>query len=657
MCGLTGYWARRGDPASWLADLAASVEALRQRGPDDSGVWVRPGGRVALGHTRLSILDLSPLGHQPMRSPDGAVTMVFNGEVYNFAAVRAELEALGHRFRSRGDSEVVLAAYQQWGVAAADRFTGMFAIAFWNERERRLVLLRDRMGVKPLYYAWDGKAFWFGSELKALRAFAAWTPEVDRDALGEYLQFGYVSAPRSIYRGVSKLLPGHWLELGEVGEPVARRYWAPDVDAAPLEGSEEELEQRLESILVDAFRYRMVSDVPVGVFLSGGLDSSLVAALLQRYGGGDVRTFTIGFEDERFDESRHARRVAEHLGTRHSERIVGASDMAEVLTHWGDLFDEPFGDTSGVPTYLVSRMAREHVKVALSADGGDELFSGYAHYGVVLERHRALARWPRALREAAALPLAAFGGGRAEAIAAHLPLPAGKRHAARRSLLERCAKLAVMLPDVDGPTMYDLAMSFWTPWEVAALLGGDTQPRERVEGPGGLADQMVHCDLRHYLPDDILAKVDRTTMAAGLEGREPMLDHHLVEFALRLPLGMRRGPLGTKHLLRKVLYKYVPRELIERPKQGFAIPLSSWLRGDLAPLIDEYLSPSRVRAGGLLDPDAVGRAVANFRAGGPANDRLDVQKVWLLLAFEMWRSRWDQGYRRQEVAHARAVHD
>ena len=657
MCGITGYWARRGDPAPWLADLAGSVEALKQRGPDDSGVWVRPGGRVALGHTRLSILDLSPAGHQPMRSHDGSITMVFNGEVYNFVAVRAELEALGHRFRSSGDSEVVLAAYQQWGVAAAERFTGMFAIAFWNERERRLVLLRDRMGVKPLYYAWDGKSLWFGSELKALRAFAAWTPEVDREALGEYLQFGYVSAPRSIYRNVSKLMPGHWLELGEIGEPASHRYWAPDVQSPPLEGSEDELERRLEAILVEGFRYRMVSDVPVGVFLSGGIDSSLVAALLQRYGGGDLRTFTIGFDDARFDESRHAKRVAEHLGTRHTERIVRADDMAGVLAHWGELFDEPFGDTSGVPTYLVSRMAREQVKVALSADGGDELFNGYAHYGVVLDRHRALALWPRVLRQAAALPLAAFGDGRAETIAERLPLPAAQRHAARRGVLERLAKLGVMLPEVDGPTMYDLAMSFWTPWEIRALLGTSIQPRERAEGPGGLADHMVHCDLRHYLPGDILAKVDRTTMAAGLEGREPMLDHRLVEFALRLPLGLRRGALGTKHLLRKILYRYVPRELIERPKQGFAIPLAAWLRGELAPLIDEYLSPSRVRAGGLLDPDVVGRTVANFRTGGPGNDRLDTQKVWLLLAFEMWRSRWDEGYQRQEVAHARAVHD
>ena len=651
MCGITGYWTRRGDPAPWLGDLAASVESLKQRGPDDSGVWVRPGGRIALGHTRLSILDLSALGHQPMRSSDGTLTMVFNGEVYNFAVVRAELEALGHRFRSTGDSEVVLAAIRQWGMKAAQKFVGMFAIAVWDEQARRLMLLRDRMGVKPLYYAWDGARFWFGSELKALRAFSAWHPEIDRDALGEFLQYGYISAPRSIYRGVRKLMPGHWLELGEIGEPVAHAYWAPPHVGEKLAASEEELEQRLESILVEACRYRMVSDVPVGVFLSGGLDSSLVTALLQRYGGGEVRTFTVGFDDERYDESRHARKVAAHLGTWHCERVVGASDMRQVLERWGELFDEPFGDQSGVPTYLVSQMAREHVKVALSADGGDELFWGYSHYGVVVERQMALARWPRAARAAiAALPSHAL-----RTLAEQLPKPEW-RHAARRKVVERVEKLAMLLPDVDPPTLYDLAMSFWTPWDIGDLLGAMPAPRERVEAPN-LAEQMVRSDLRHYLPDDILVKVDRTTMAAGLEGREPLLDHRLVDFALRLPLAMRRGPLGTKHLLRRILYRHVPRELIERPKQGFAIPLARWLRGELAPLLDEYLDPARIRDAGIFDPDAVGRAVANFREGGEANDRLDVQKVWHLLAFEMWRSRWHvEQTRVKEPPHARAVH-
>jgi asparagine synthase (glutamine-hydrolysing) len=610
---------------------------------------------VALGHTRLSILDLSPLGHQPMRSADGSLTMVFNGEVYNFAVVRSELESLGHRFRSSGDSEVILAAIQEWGVKAVDKFIGMFAIAIWNERERRLMLLRDRMGVKPLYYAWNGTTLWFGSELKALRAFNAWQPEIDRDALGEYLQFGYVSAPRTIYGNVRKLLPGHWLELGEVGEPVSHEYWSPTAKLEPLRGSEEELQRHLEYLLIDAFRYRMVSDVPVGVFLSGGIDSSLVAALLQRYGGGEVRTFTIGFDDPRFNESGHAKAVARHLGTHHTEQIVTAADMRDVLTHWADLFDEPFGDSSGVPTYLVARMARENVKVALSADGGDELFCGYNHYGLVLGREKSLARWPQGARRALARSL---GAGSLMPVGDHLPLPSKLRHAARRNVIDRLEKLRLMLPDLDRATMYDLSLTSWTPSEIAALLGRESAARDRVELSGAsFSDQMCMDDIRHFLPDDILVKVDRTTMAAGLEGREPLLDHRVVEFALRLPLEMRRGALGNKHLLRKILYKHVPREIIERPKQGFGVPLASWMRGELAPLVDRYLAPDRIRDAGILDPDRVTRAVRNFREGGPGNDRVDTQKLWYLLAFEMWREKWMKPAERADEgnADARAV--
>jgi asparagine synthase (glutamine-hydrolysing) len=613
---------------------------------------------VALGHTRLSILDLSPLGHQPMHSHDGTITMVFNGEVYNFAVIRAELEALGHRFRSSGDSEVILAAFREWGVRAVDRFIGMFAIALWDERTRRLTLLRDRMGVKPLYYAWNGTTLWFGSELKALRAHRAWTPEIDRESLAEYLQYGYVSAPRAIYRNVRKLLPGHWLELGELGEPVVQRYWAPPLESSSADIPEAELEQQLEHLLIDAFRHRMISDVPLGVFLSGGIDSSLVAAILKRHGGGELRTFTIGFDDPRFDESGRAREVARHLGTRHTERILSGSHMREVLTQWADLFDEPFGDSSGVPTYLVSKLAREHVKVALSADGGDELFHGYSHYGVCLERERALERVPSAARRLVSASLHGMSAGPFSEFADRLPLPAHLRHSARRGVAERLDKLHAILPGIDRERMYDLALTSWAPWEIEPLLGSPAVRRDPVEsGSLGFAERMSLNDLRHFLPDDILVKVDRATMATGLEGREPLLDHRIVEFALRLPMRLRRGPLGAKHLLRKVLYKYVPRALIDRPKQGFAVPLASWLRGELAPLVHEYLSPQRIREGGLLDPDRVARAVANFQEGGPANDRLDTQKLWYLLAFEMWREKWmRQDHRDTEVRHARAVH-
>jgi asparagine synthase (glutamine-hydrolysing) len=397
----------------------------------------------------------------------------------------------------------------------------------------------------------------------------------------------------------------------------------------------------------------MVSDVPVGVFLSGGLDSSLVAALLQQDGGGEVRTFTIGFDDPRYDESGWARKVASHLGTRHTERIVTAGDMLDVLRQWAEVFDEPFGDQSGVPTHLVSKMAREHVKVALSADGGDELFSGYSHYGVLLDRERALSRVPQIARGA----IAKLSPVALRATVEGAPMPSRWRHGARRRFVERVEKLQVLFPALDRATMYDLAMSFWTPWEVSSLLGGSVAARDRVGAPA-FADQMSRCDLRYYLPDDILVKVDRATMAVGLEGREPLLDHRLAEFALRLPLAMRRGALGAKHLLRKILYRRLPRELVERPKQGFAIPLSSWLRGELAPLLHDYLDPKRIREAGVFDPVMVATALSNFRDGGAANDRIDAQKVWLLLAFEMWRERWagDQHHRDEGAAHARAVH-
>ena len=641
MCGITGYWARGAPPEGWLRDLPAAVHSLRQRGPDDSGTWARPDASVAFGHARLSILDLSQLGHQPMRSEDGDLVMVFNGEIYNFAEIRSELEKLGHRFRGSGDSEVVLAALREWGSAAVGRFIGMFAIALWSESERRLWLIRDRLGVKPLYYAWDGGTFWFGSELKALRAFGAWRAEIDAGALGEYFQFGYVSAPRSIYRHVFKLLPGHWLELRERGEPVTRCYWSALEPREPLTQPESELEEQLEALCIDAFRYRMVSDVPVGVFLSGGLDSSLVAAVLARHSGQTVHTFTVGFSEAPFDESPWARQVAEHLGTRHTEHRLDPSEMARILPRWADLFDEPFGDPSGVPTFLVSRIARESVKVALSADGGDELFSGYQHYDTMLARERMMARVPLAARHAMSRTLQWVPGQSLQGLVDGFPAPASLRHAARRVIVDRLEKLRGVLPGVDPAALYDAGSSFWVPAETARLLGVAGAPRPLLNGhPRSFADHMTCCDLRHYLPDDILTKVDRTTMAVGLEGREPLLDHRLVEFALRLPLALRRGPLGTKHLLRRVLYRYVPRAMMERPKQGFAIPMSRWLRGELSGLLDAHLAPERIRAAGILDPVTVARALRNFREGGPRQDRLDTQKLWLLLAFEMWREKW-----------------
>lgn len=641
MCGITGYWAQRSEPDLWACDLARSVETLRLRGPDDSGVWVSSERDVGLGHTRLSILDLSDLGHQPMVSEDGDFVMVFNGEIYNFAQIRSELQARGHRFRSSGDSEVVLSALREWGPAAVERFIGMFAIALWCRSQRRLWLIRDRLGVKPLYYAWNGRVFWFGSELKALRGFGAWRAEIDRNAVGDYFQYGYIAAPRSIYRHVYKLQPGHWLELGDAGEPVSRCYWSAAEPREPFAASEDELAERLEALCIDAFRYRMVADVPVGVFLSGGLDSTLVAAILSRHSGQQIHTFTIGFQDPDYDESSQAREIAGWLGTCHSERILSPDQMLAILAHWGTLFDEPFGDPSGVPTFLVSRVARESVKVALSADGGDELFSGYHHYGVMLQRERLLARIPAALRHALSHTLQSLPDGSLQRLVDLLPAPASMKHAARRSVVERIARLRSIPPDLNSSRLYELGLSLWTPEESERLLGGPYLRRPLLNGYARcLADHMSHSDIRYYLPDDILTKVDRTTMAVGLEGREPLLDHRLVEFALRLPLHLRRGSLGTKHLLRRVLYRYVPRTMMERPKRGFAVPMSRWLRAGLSDMLDTYLAPDRIREAGICDPRMVRHAVQCFRDAGARRDRLDVQRVWLLAAFEMWREKW-----------------
>lgn len=637
MCGITGYFDRSGRAKESASDLENALAALRHRGPNDQGSWQLDPG-MGLGHTRLSILDLSSHGHQPMVSENGQFVMAFNGEIYNFADIRKDLEPLGHNFKGTGDSEVILAAFCEWGLKAVDRFIGMFAIALWNRSENRLYLLRDRLGVKPLYYSWDGSFLCFGSELKALRAFNSWKVEIDKSALAEYFQFGYINAPRSIYKNVFKLSPGHWLEIGLEGEPITKRYWSVlDALANPLKGSEEQLAAELEALMVDAFRLRMVSDVPVGVFLSGGIDSSMVAAILQKNAAQPIHTFTIGFNEARVNESVHAKRVADYLGTVHSERILETSEAKAILPNWGQLYDEPFFDSSGIPTYLVSKMAGEEVKVVLSADGGDELFSGYNGYTGVLNHLDKRAQIPDFLLKLLRgvlphLPLDAI-----DHAINYSPLPMGMRQWLRSKLSWRACRIRDYVCPTSPGAFYEQALAIWKTDELDQLVGGYTPVREKLDAyPGNVAEQLCLWDIHNYLPGDILAKVDRATMAVSIEGREPLLDHRIVEFAFRLPLHMRRGELGNKHLLRKVLYKYVPRELIDRPKQGFGIPLLEWLRGDLSYLIKDYLDPDKVREQGILDPEMVRCTVQGFQRG----DNYALNKVWTLLAFQMWRERW-----------------
>jgi asparagine synthase (glutamine-hydrolysing) len=574
-----------------------------------------------------------------MHSPDGRLTLVFNGEIYNFNDVRTELLVRGHSFRGTGDTEVILAAFREWGADAVERFTGMFALALWDREEQSLLLVRDRVGVKPLYYGWDGRTLCFGSELKALRAFTHWTPELDMVSVGEYLQYGYIAAPRTIYHGVRKLEPGCRLRFVRGREPRVERYWSVANKAGtPVTGDDAAIEAELEELLVDAFKLRMVSDVPVGVYLSGGIDSSLVTALLAKNTNARLSTFTIGFESGQHNEAGFAADVAQHVGTNHTEYILGVGEALQIARGWGKLFDEPFGDPSGIPTLLVSRLAREQVKVVLSADGGDELFAGYSVYDDALARMEQLARLPDAPLSAVSAALTAVPADRVHTLLGGLGVSARIRGLITRRIKRSRAILANRSP----AGIYDAAISYWLPEEVDALLGGYHNPRNLLDAYAGEPlEQMCLWDFDHYLPEDVLTKVDRTTMAVSLEGREPMLDHRVAEFAFRLPVRLRHGPLGPKHILKSILYRHVPRELVDRPKQGFTIPLESWLRGDLGDLVRDHLSDDRVRHAGMFDPARVRELVNDFYAG---DGRLSVM-LWYLLAFEMWRGEWMDGNR------------
>ena len=639
MCGIAGIFSFNASPID-PEDVANATRSLRHRGPDDEGTWTAR--NVGLGHRRLSILDLTQSGHQPMTRPGSRYVMVYNGEVYNFRDLRKQLEDRGHSFMGSGDSEVVLCALESWGIDdALRRFKGMFAIALYDQIDDSVILIRDRLGVKPLYYGIDSNYLWFGSELKALQEFCHWTPQLDSEALAQYFSLGYINAPRTIYRNVFKLRPGHWLECKR-GEIRERRYWSVlDALAVPLHGTEESLTNELEVLLSASCEARMVSDVPVGVFLSGGIDSSLVTAILQKRHG-NIRTFSIGFGDQEFNEAPFAKSVAEHLGTSHTELIVDSGEATKILFDWGALFDEPFADSSGIPTYLVARLAVASVKVALSADGGDELFSGYNVYTSVLN---AMNR-----RDSVHPMVRQLVGGVLDA----MPIETADRRLVssswiprslrgKRRLTWRLARMRDWLGESNPGALYGrtLANSWWAN-DVRTLIGTEFVADETTASfPGNLAEQMCLWDLHNYLPGDILAKVDRATMATSLEGREPLLDHELVEFAFRLPVALRRGPLGSKHLLRRVLYKYVPQHLVDRPKMGFAVPLGAWLRNDLRTLVGDQLSPGRIKAQAILNPAVVEHTVGMFDAG----DHHAVNRVWSLVAFQLWHERWHGQHR------------
>jgi len=618
--------------------------ALRHRGPDDQGVWVDPDAGLALSHSRLAILDLSAEGHQPMFSADGRFVIVFNGEIYNFHDLRSDLEKSGHSFRGHSDTEVMLAAIVQWGLEAAlKRFVGMFAFGLWDRQERALHLARDRMGEKPLYYGWTDSVFLFGSELKALRAHPRWQGEIDRNALALLMRHNYIPAPHSIYRGIFKLPPGTFLTVataavnpGALPAPVAFWNMKAVVEASvPFAGTEIEAAERFEALLRDAVAKQMVADVPLGAFLSGGVDSSTIVALMQAQSSRPVKTFTIGFREAEFNEANYAKAVANHLGTDHTELYVTPKEAMGVIPRLPEIYDEPFSDGSQIPTFLVSQLARRHVTVSLSGDAGDELFGGYPRYPLAQRIWSRVGWMPRTGRSALSTLLRTLKPQTWDRALGWTSKFASDRVWSER-IGDRLHKLADILSADTPDRTYRGLISHWK--EPEQLVIGAKEPLTALSDPAQWADlpsffqRMMYLDTVTYLPDDILVKVDRASMAVSLESRIPLLDHRVVEFAWRVPLAMKIRKGTDKWLLRQVLYKYVPRTLIERPKKGFGVPIDQWLRGPLRDWAENLLNSDRLRREGFLNPRIVTLKWSEHLSG----KRNWQYYLWDVLMFQAW---------------------
>ena len=648
MCGFAGAFDPGTETAAWPGVLDGMAKALAHRGPDDQGLWHDPQAGIGLAFRRLSILDLSIEGHQPMASPSGRYLMAYNGEVYNFNALREELLAAGVRFRGHSDTEAMLAAFEHWGVVPAiSRFVGMFAFALWDKTERRLHLVRDRIGIKPLYWGWSRGALLFGSEMTSLRRHPSFSAKLDRSAVASFLQFNYVPAPFAIFEGFRKLEPGciRTFELGSgaprSGEGSLTRYWSlGEVASAglaqPFPGDEREAIDELDRRLKESVALRMIADVPLGAFLSGGIDSSLVVALMQAQSTGKVRTFTIGFAEKEYDESAAARAVAARLGTEHTERIVTAGEALEAVPRIAALFDEPFADSSQVPTLFVSELARAHVTVSLSGDGGDELFAGYKRYALFQDLQRSLGRFPLSARRLLASVLRKLPVGSANGLLS-LADPWLRRYGSGGAAGDKLRKLADVLALPDEHALYVHLLSHWKNPE-HLVVGAALRPRlaDDADRPASFHDALhplMFDDMLAYLPDDILVKVDRTSMSVGLEARVPILDHRVVEFAWRLPLSMKVKNGGTKWALRQVLYRYLPPQLVDRPKMGFGLPIDIWLRGPLQPWAGDLLSESRLRRDGLLEPGPILEKWREHLSG-----RRNWQYyLWDVLMLQSWR--------------------
>lgn len=669
MCGIAGFigLSERGNNVL-LAQIAEQMaNTLHHRGPDDSGIWVDSNIGIAMGHSRLSIIDLSIHGHQPMISQTGRYVIVYNGEVYNFPELRKELEKKRYSFKGHSDTEVILSAFEEWGIEnSVKKFVGMFAFAVWDSIEKKLCLARDRIGKKPLYYGWLDNSFCFASELKALQQCPRWNGEINRDVLALYMRHNYIPAPYSIYKNVYKLYPGTLLSIRVEDaingvpdfsplpvtegsekynvQPIS--YWSlrnvyMEAIDTPFIGSQSEAEEILENLLTQAVQYRMISDVPLGALLSGGIDSSLVVALMQYLSSQPIKTFTIGFHESDYNEAPYADAIAKWLGTDHTHLYVTPEDAMRVVPMLPSIYDEPFADSSQIPTYLVCELTRKYVTVALSGDAGDENFAGYTAYMNVYAIWRRIGWIPPSIRVLISR------------ILNHIPVPLWRTTTAIlkgqiRNLIRtkggsdslyRSSEL-MKVPNFDS-FFYNISSQWKHP--LSLVLNSQEMPTiytdtKRTPPPKEIIRRMMFIDKLCYLPDDILVKVDRASMAVSLEVRVPILDHRVVEFATRLPLNFlvtkynRKNPLQGKYILRRILYKYLPAELVERPKHGFGVPVGEWIRGPLRSWAEEMLSEQKLKKEGYLNVNMVRQVWKEHVLEGKER----TTPLWCILMFEAW---------------------
>ncbi|PWE47449.1 asparagine synthase (glutamine-hydrolyzing) [Pseudomonas prosekii] len=637
MCGIAGIatW-NTGCSVGQIAEKMTSP--IFHRGPDDFGVWADDRFGVAFGHRRLAILDLSPLGHQPMISPSGRYTIAYNGEIYNFFAIKEELVDSGClvSWKGESDTEVLLAAIEFWGVKKTlERLVGMFAFALWDSDTQSIILARDRAGEKPLYYGYVGSKFVFASELKAINSVFKDQMNIDREALSQFVRFGYVPAPKSIYEGISKLEPGHYVSIdSSTSKASPHSYWTIDTTEQRNLGlklktaSDVDVVKLTNDRLLEAIKGQMVSDVPIGAFLSGGIDSSLVVSLMQAQSISKIKTYTIGFEEKNFDEAPYARAISKHLGTEHTELYVGARDALQVIPDLPAIYDEPFADSSQIPTVLVSRLTKAHVTVALSGDGGDELFAGYPRYKVTSDLWRRMESLPLPLRRMAAMSLRSLSAKRWDSVCSLLPVATRKKINGRRIY-----RMSELLASECLADMYTGLMSQWQRVD-NLVLGIDCLAETTAPWTVGAdsIEEMRRWDFRQYLSDDLLVKVDRAAMSASLETRAPLLDHRVVELAFALPTHhLIKNGVG-KWPLREVLKQYVPPAFFERPKAGFSVPLADWLRGELRDWAESLLDAGKLQDQGYFDTSKIRLIWAQHLQG--TYDRS--LHLWNILMFQAW---------------------